>query len=149
VGMYDFRLHAPHLLSGGQKQRVAIAGVLAMKPKALILDEATAMLDPKGRQEVMDTVERLNREQGITVIWITHFMEEAARCRRVVVLHKGETVMDGRPEDVFTQAERLRALRLDVPPMVALGDLLRARGLNISRGAMDVSRMAREVLQCR
>ncbi|MBQ7454925.1 MAG: energy-coupling factor transporter ATPase, partial [Clostridia bacterium] len=126
VGMLDFIDRAPHLLSGGQKQRVAIAGILAMQPRALILDEATAMLDPKGRQEVFGTVERLNREQGITVIWITHFMEEAARCRRVIVMHEGECAMDGSPEEIFTQAERMRAMRLDVPPMVALGDLLRA-----------------------
>ena len=149
VGMLDFIDRAPHTLSGGQKQRIAIAGILAMQPRALILDEATAMLDPKGRQEVFDTVERLNREQGITVIWITHFMEEAARCRRVIVMHQGQSVMDGTPEEIFTQAERMRAMRLDVPPMVALGDLLRARGVNGSRSAMDVDAMAREVLACR
>ena len=149
VGMLDFIDRAPHTLSGGQKQRIAIAGILAMQPRALILDEATAMLDPKGRQEVFDTVERLNREQGITVIWITHFMEEAARCRRVIVMHQGQSVMDGTPEEIFTQAERMRAMRLDVPPMVALGDLLRARGVNVSRSAMDVDAMAREVLACR
>ena len=149
VGMLDFIDRAPHTLSGGQKQRIAIAGSLAMQPRALILDEATAMLDPKGRQEVFDTVERLNREQGITVIWITHFMEEAARCRRVIVMHQGQSVMDGTPEEIFTQAERMRAMRLDVPPMVALGDLLRARGVNVSRSAMDVDAMAREVLACR
>ena len=149
VGMLDFIDRAPHTLSGGQKQRIAIAGILAMQPRALILDEATAMLDPKGRQEVFDTVERLNREQGITVIWITHFMEEAARCRRVIVMHQGQNVMDGTPEEIFTQAERMRAMRLDVPPMVALGDLLRARGVNVSRSAMDVDAMAREVLACR
>ena len=149
VGMLEFIDRAPHTLSGGQKQRIAIAGILAMQPRALILDEATAMLDPKGRQEVFDTVERLNREQGITVIWITHFMEEAARCGRVIVMHQGQNVMDGTPQEVFTQAERMRAMRLDVPPMVALGDLLRARGVNVSRSAMDVERMAREVLACR
>lgn len=149
VGMLDFIDRAPHMLSGGQKQRIAIAGILAMQPRALILDEATAMLDPKGRQEVFGVVERLNREQGITVIWITHFMEEAARCRRVVVMDRGRCVMDGTPLQVFTQADRLRALRLDVPPMVALGDLLRARGIAVSRNAMDVESMAREVLACR
>ena len=149
VGMLDFIDRAPHMLSGGQKQRIAIAGILAMRPRALILDEATAMLDPKGRQEVFSVVERLNREQGITVIWITHFMEEAARCRRVVVMDQGRCVMDGTPREVFTQSEKLRAMRLDVPPMVALGDLLRARGLPISREAMDVESMAGEVLKCR
>ena len=148
VGMLEFIDRAPHTLSGGQKQRIAIAGILAMRPRALILDEATAMLDPKGRQEVFSVVERLNREKGITVVWITHFMEEAARCRRVIVMDKGKCVMDGTPREVFSQAEKLRSLRLDVPPMVALGDLLRARGLNISRDAMDVESMAGEVLKC-
>ncbi len=148
VGMLEFIDRAPHTLSGGQKQRIAIAGILAMRPRALILDEATAMLDPKGRQEVFSVVERLNREKGITVVWITHFMEEAARCRRVIVMDQGKCVMDGTPREVFSQAEKLRSLRLDVPPMVALGDLLRARGLNISRDAMDVESMAGEVLKC-
>ena len=149
VGMLDFIDRAPHMLSGGQKQRVAIAGILAMQPRALILDEATAMLDPKGRQEVFSVVERLNREKGITAVWITHFMEEAARCRRVIVMDHGQAVMDGTPQQVFTQADKMRAMRLDVPPMVALGDLLRARGLTISRDALDVESMAREVLACR
>ena len=149
VGMLDFVDRAPHMLSGGQKQRIAIAGILAMQPRALILDEATAMLDPKGRQEVFSVVERLNREQGMTVVWITHFMEEAAKCRRVVVMDQGRAVMDGTPEAVFSRAEEMRAMRLDVPPMVALGDLLRARGLNISKHAMDIESMAREVLSCR
>ena len=148
VGMLQFIERAPHMLSGGQKQRIAIAGILAMRPRALILDEATAMLDPKGRQEVFDIVQRLNREQGITVVWITHFMEEAARCGRVIVMHEGRCVMDGTPEQVFTRAEEMRAMRLDVPPMVALGDLLRAKGLPVSREAMDVDAMAREVLKC-
>jgi len=148
VGMLQFIERAPHMLSGGQKQRIAIAGILAMRPRALILDEATAMLDPKGRQEVFDIVQRLTREQGITVVWITHFMEEAARCGRVIVMHEGRCVMDGTPEQVFTRAEEMRAMRLDVPPMVALGDLLRAKGLPVSREAMDVDAMAREVLKC-
>ena len=148
VGMLDFIDRAPHMLSGGQKQRVAIAGILAMRPRALILDEATAMLDPKGREEVFSIVEQLNREQGITVVWITHFMEEAARCRRVVVMDGGRAVMDGTPQEVFTRAADMRRMRLDVPPMVALGDLLRARGVRISRDAMDVESMAKEVLKC-
>ena len=148
VGMLEFIDRAPHLLSGGQKQRIAIAGILAMQPQALILDEATAMLDPKGRDEVLAIVEKLNREQGITVVWITHFMEEAARCGRVVVMDGGHVVMDGEPQEVFTRAEDMRRMRLDVPPMVALGDLLRARGIKISREAMDVDSMAREVLKC-
>ena len=148
VGMLEFIDRAPHLLSGGQKQRIAIAGILAMQPQALILDEATAMLDPKGRDEVFAIVEKLNREQGITVVWITHFMEEAARCGRVVVMDGGHVVMDGEPQEVFTRAEDMRRMRLDVPPMVALGDLLRSRGMKISRDAMDIDSMAREVLKC-
>ena len=147
VGMLDFIDRAPHMLSGGQKQRIAIAGILAMHPQALILDEATAMLDPKGREEVFSIVEKLNREQGITVVWITHFMEEAARCGRVVVMDGGHIVMDGEPQEVFTRAEDMRRMRLDVPPMVALGDLLRSRGMKISRDAMDIDSMAREVLK--
>ena len=147
VGMLDFIDRAPHMLSGGQKQRIAIAGILAMQPQALILDEATAMLDPKGREEVFSIVEKLNREQGITVVWITHFMEEAARCGRVVVMDGGHIVMDGEPQEVFTRAEDMRRMRLDVPPMVALGDLLRSRGMKISRDAMDIDSMAREVLK--
>ena len=147
VGMLDFIDRAPHMLSGGQKQRIAIAGILAMQPQALILDEATAMLDPKGREEVFSIVEKLNREQGITVLWITHFMEEAARCGRVVVMDGGHIVMDGEPQEVFTRAEDMRRMRLDVPPMVALGDLLRSRGMKISRDAMDIDSMAREVLK--
>ena len=147
VGMLDFIDRAPHMLSGGQKQRIAIAGILAMQPQALILDEATAMLDPKGRDEVFAIVEKLNRERGITVVWITHFMEEAARCGRVVVMDGGHIVMDGEPQEVFTRAEDMRRMRLDVPPMVALGDLLRSRGMKISRDAMDIDSMAREVLK--
>jgi energy-coupling factor transport system ATP-binding protein len=148
VGMLPYIDRAPHNLSGGQKQRIAIAGILAMQPQALILDESTAMLDPRGRQEVFDVVRRLNREQNIAVVWITHFMEEAARCDRVVVMDKGQIVMDDTPKAVFSQADRLRAMRLDVPPMVALGDMLRARGLPIAHDAMDVAQMAKEVLKC-
>lgn len=147
VDMLPFIDRAPHMLSGGQKQRIAIAGVLAMRPRAMILDEATAMLDPRGRAEVFDTVSRLNREKGITVVWITHFMEEAARCGRVVVMDAGRAVMDGTPQEVFSQAERLRSMRLDVPPMVSLGDLLRERGLPVAREAMSVDALAKEVLR--
>ena len=107
---------APHMLSGGQKQRVAVAGVLAMQPEVMILDEATAMLDPSGREDVLNTVRKLNREQGMTVLWITHFMEEAAQADRVVVLDKGCVAMDGTPAEVFTRVEDIKALGLDVPP---------------------------------
>ncbi len=115
VGMYEYREHAPHLLSGGQKQRIAIAGVIAMEPKCIVLDEPTAMLDPKGRREVLDTVIRLNREKGITVILITHHMDEAAKADRVVVLHKGIVEMDGTPKEVFSQIEKLHSIGLRAP----------------------------------
>jgi energy-coupling factor transport system ATP-binding protein len=121
VNMTAFADRAPHLLSGGQKQRVAIAGILAMQPEALILDEATAMLDPSGRKDVLDTVKRLNSELGITVVWITHFMEEAIQADRVVVMHEGTIVMDGTPRQVFAQTKTIRAYRLDVPPMTQPG----------------------------
>lgn len=150
VGMLPFIDRAPHLLSGGQKQRVAIAGILAMQPEALVLDEATAMLDPSGRKEVFDTVLRLNREQGITVVWITHFMEEAARCGRVMVVHQGEKRMDGTPKEVFAQGETLRELRLDVPPMAQLCEMLSKRGVVMPRDILTVEEMEQEVLKrCR
>ena len=120
VGMYEYREHAPHLLSGGQKQRIAIAGVIAMEPKCIVLDEPTAMLDPKGRREVIDTVRRLNREKGITVILITHHMDEAAKAQRVVVLHKGKVAADGTPEAVFSQVELLHEIGLAAPETVEL-----------------------------
>lgn len=150
VGMLPFIDRAPHLLSGGQKQRVAIAGILAMQPEALILDEATAMLDPSGRREVFDTVLRLNKEQGITVVWITHFMEEAARCGRVLVVHQGEVRMDGTPKQVFSQGETLRAFRLDVPPMALLSEMLAQRGVALPKDILTVEEMETEVLKrCR
>ena len=150
TGMLEFSDRAPHLLSGGQKQRVAIAGILAMQPEALILDEATAMLDPQGRAEVLDTVLRLNREQGITVVWITHFMEEAVRCGRVMVIHGGEMRLDGTPKEVFSQGELLRSLRLDVPPMARLAEELISRGIDLPAGILSVEDMEREVLaRCR
>ena len=131
VGMYDFRMHAPHLLSGGQKQRVAIAGVLAMQPKVLVLDEPTAMLDPRGRREVMRTVETLRREKGITVILITHHMDEAAQADRVLLMDRGKLVMDGTPRQIFPKAGALRALSLDVPDAAALVHSLNADGMNL------------------
>ena len=149
VGMLPFIDRGPHTLSGGQKQRIAIAGILAMLPQALILDESTAMLDPRGRREVFDTVERLNREKGITVIWITHFMEEAARCQRAIVMHEGKVAMDGTPQEVFSRGDELRKIRLDVPPMANLACLLRDKGVNVPQHVMDVEGMAREVLKCR
>ena len=120
VGMYEYREHAPHLLSGGQKQRIAIAGVIAMEPKCIVLDEPTAMLDPKGRREVMQTILRLNKEKGITVVLITHHMDEAAQAQRVVVLHQGTVAADGTPREVFSQVEKLHSIRLAAPDTVEL-----------------------------
>ena len=120
VGMYEYREHAPHLLSGGQKQRIAIAGVIAMEPKCIVLDEPTAMLDPRGRKEVMETIEMLNREKRITVILITHHMDEAARAQRVIVLDKGKIAVDGTPEAVFSQVELLHSIGLAAPETVEL-----------------------------
>ena len=137
VGMYDYREHAPHLLSGGQKQRIAIAGVIAMEPKCIVLDEPTAMLDPRGRKEVMDTVLALNREKGITVVLITHHMDEAARAGRVVVLHKGEVVADGTPQQVFSQVELLHSIGLAAPETVELCYELNKLGFQLPLDKMD------------
>ena len=120
VGMYEYREHAPHLLSGGQKQRVAIAGVIAMEPKCIVLDEPTAMLDPKGRKEVIETVSRLNKDKNITVVLITHHMDEAAKADRVVVLSKGQVALDGSPKEVFSQVEKLHDMGLAAPETVEL-----------------------------
>ena len=131
VDMYEYRTHAPHLLSGGQKQRVAIAGVIAMEPKCIVLDEPTAMLDPKGRREVMETITRLNREKGITVVLITHHMDEAAQAQRVIVLSEGNAVLDGTPSEVFSQVDRLHELRLAAPDTVELCWELNKRGFTL------------------
>ena len=132
VKMYEYRRHAPSQLSGGQKQRVAIAGVIAMQPDCIILDEPTAMLDPQGRQEVIETVQRLNREQGITIVLITHYMEEAAKADRVVVIDDGKIMLDDKPEKVFSQVEKMKALGLDVPQVTELAYELQKMGVNIS-----------------
>ena len=142
VGMYDYREHAPHLLSGGQKQRVAIAGVIAMEPKCIVLDEPTAMLDPKGRREVMETVSRLNREKGITVVLITHHMEEAAQAQRVVVLHKGHVAADGSPKEVFSQVELLHNIGLAAPETVELCYELNSRGFALPLDQLNVDECA-------
>ena len=120
VGMYEYREHAPHLLSGGQKQRIAIAGIIAMEPRCIVLDEPTAMLDPKGRREVMETIQKLNRDKGITIILITHHMDEAAQAQRVVVLNDGEIAADGTPQAVFSQVELLHSIGLAAPETVEL-----------------------------
>ena len=142
VGMSEFVRHAPHLLSGGQKQRIAIAGVLAMEPDCVVLDEATAMLDPVGRREVLETVHRLNREKGITVVLITHHMNEAEQADRVVVMDDGHLVMDGTPAEVFTQVEKLRSMGLTVPDTVDLLDRLRRDGVDVPLTALTVENCA-------
>ena len=137
VGMYEYREHAPHLLSGGQKQRVAIAGIIAMEPKCIVLDEPTAMLDPRGRREVIDTVSQLNREKGITVVLITHHMDEAARADRVVVLDKGKIAADGTPKEVFRQVELLHSIGLAAPETVELCHELNGRGAGLPMDAIS------------
>ncbi len=151
VRMTDHAESAPHQLSGGQKQRVAIAGILAMQPSVIIADEATAMLDPSGRREVLKTIRRLNREKGITVVWITHFMEEAAQADRIVVMNKGQSVLTGTPREVFEQVETLREMHLDVPHMTDLSQDLRRAGMPLPAGILTVEEMAEEVckLVCR
>ena len=142
VGMREFVRHAPHLLSGGQKQRIAIAGVLAMEPACIVLDEATAMLDPVGRREVLSTVHRLNREKGITVVLITHHMDEAEEADRVVVMDGGKVAMDGTPREVFTQVDALRSMGLTVPDTVDLLDRLRRDGVDVPLDALTVEECA-------
>ena len=143
VGMYDFRLHAPHLLSGGQKQRVAIAGVIAMHPECIILDEPTAMLDPQGRDDVMQTILRLNREDGITMVLITHHMPEAALADRIIVMDEGGLVADGTPEEVFSQVALLRKAAMEVPDTTALCDELnRELGMSLPLDALSVESCA-------
>ncbi len=142
VGMYEYRTHAPHLLSGGQKQRIAIAGVLAMRPKCVVFDEPTAMLDPRGRRDVMDIIERMKKELGSTVILITHHMEEAARADRVVVMSDGKLVMDGPPREIFTRVEELEELGLTVPGTVRLMWELRRRGMDVPLATLTVDECA-------
>lgn len=137
VGMYQFRQHAPHLLSGGQKQRIAIAGVLAMEPRCVVLDEPTAMLDPIGRREVMETIKTLNKDSGVTVVLITHHMDEAAQAGRVVVMADGQIIEDGPPQTVFQKVEELRETGLDVPETVSLLYELRQAGLNVPLDALS------------
>ena len=142
VGMEQFARHAPHLLSGGQKQRIAIAGILAMEPECIVLDEATAMLDPAGRREVIDTVRRLNRERGITVVLITHHMAEAESADRVIVMNDGQVAMDGAPHEVFAQVEKLHQLGLAAPDTVELLHLLREAGIDVPLTGLTVDECA-------
>ncbi len=147
VGMYDFREHAPHLLSGGQKQRVAIAGVIAMRPRCIVLDEPTAMLDPRGRAEVLKTLRQLNQEHGITIALITHYMDEAARCDRVVVMDRGRLLMDGKPREVFSRVEELKAVGLDVPQVTELMHRLRQAGLPVREDIITEEECAAQLEQ--
>ena len=142
VGMSAYARHEPHRLSGGQKQRVAIAGILAMEPNCIILDEATAMLDPLGRKEVIETVEALNREKGMTVLSITHYMNEAARADRVIVIDDGLVIMDGTPREVFAAPEKLLAAGLDVPQCTSLVHALRAKGIALAEDPVTVEECA-------
>lgn len=143
VGMTEFAKHSPHQLSGGQKQRIAIAGMIAIMPECIVFDESTAMLDPKGRKEVMDTIETLNRDKGITVITITHNMEEAVRADKVVVIDRGRIVKQGSPKEVFSRPEELWGLGLSVPQVTELFDMLRCLGANLPEGVISEEEGAR------
>ena len=147
VGMYEYREHAPHLLSGGQKQRVAIAGVIAMEPKCIVLDEPTAMLDPKGRREVMETIRKLNKDKDITVVLITHHMDEAAQAQRVVVLHQGEVALDGDPREVFAHVEKLHEIRLAAPETVELCWELNKEGFNLPLTRLNAEECAQTLYE--
>lgn len=149
VDMYEMRERQPHLLSGGQKQRVAIAGIIAMRPDCIIFDEATAMLDPSGRAEVMNTIKRLNKEYNITVLHITHFMEEAVEADRVVVMEKGRKVFEGTPREVFNHVGELKRIGLDVPYMTELSHLLAEEGIDIKQDVLTVDEMVGELCQLR
>lgn len=141
VDMLHYRLHSPHQLSGGQKQRVAIAGMISMRPRCIVLDEPTAMLDPEGRREVMSTIHRLNKEEGITILHITHHMDEVIAADRVIVMDEGQIVLQGTPRDVFSQVDLLRQLHLDVPQVTDLAQRLQGRGYSIPQGILTVNEM--------
>lgn len=145
VGMLEYRSHSPNKLSGGQKQRVAIAGIMAMKPECIVLDEPTAMLDPNGRKEVIRTITRLNREEKVTVLLITHYMEEVIDADKVIVMDEGKIVMEGTPREVFTRVEKLKQYRLDVPQVTELAYELRKSGLAIPEGILTVDELVREI----
>ncbi len=147
VGMSKFKHHAPHLLSGGQKQRVAIAGVLAMNPKVIVFDEPTAMLDPKGRREFISTIKRLNKEHNTTIVLITHNMDEAVCADRVVVINDGEIVIEDEPKKVFSQADKMKELGLDVPQVTALCHELKKRGIDIKTNVIDVDECVEEIMR--
>ena len=147
VGMYEYRKHAPHLLSGGQKQRIAIAGILAMRPKCIVLDEPTAMLDPSGRNEVMKTIKEVNKKFGITIILITHYMDEAAQADRIIVMDKGEKVMEGVPREIFSKVEKIKSIGLDVPQVTELAYELQKEGVDISTEILNIDEMVNALCQ--
>lgn len=147
VDMYEFRNKAPHYLSGGQKQRVAIAGIIAMKPNCIIFDEPTAMLDPSGRKEVINTIKKLNKEENKTIIHITHFMDEAVDANRVIVMEKGKVIMEGKPREIFSQVEKLKNLGLDVPSMTELSYELKKQNIDISSDILTVEEMVESLCQ--
>lgn len=147
VGMYEYRKHAPHLLSGGQKQRIAIAGILAMRPKCIVLDEPTAILDPSGRNEVMKTIKEVNKKFGITIILITHYMDEAAQADRIIVMDKGEKVMEGVPREIFSQVEKIKSIGLDVPQVTELAYELQKEGVDISTEILNIDEMVNALCQ--
>lgn len=147
VGMYEYRKHAPHLLSGGQKQRIAIAGILAMRPKCIVLDEPTAMLDPSGRNEVMKTIKEVNKKFGITIILITHYMDEAAQADRIIVMDKGEKVMEGVPREIFSQVKKIKSIGLDVPQVTELAYELQEEGVDISTEILNIDEMVNALCQ--
>lgn len=147
VNMYEYRKHAPHLLSGGQKQRVAIAGIIAMRPKIIILDEPTAMLDPSGREEVMKTIRQLNEEYNITIVHITHFMEEAVQGDRIVVMEEGKIIIDDTPRNVFKNVELLKSIGLDVPQVTELAHELIKEGVPLNEGILNIEEMVEAICQ--
>ena len=147
VNMYEYRHHSPSQLSGGQKQRIAIAGIIAMQPDCIILDEPTAMLDPQGRREVMATIHRMNREKGITIVLITHYMDEAAQCDRVVVMDKGSIVLDDTPAKVFSQVEKVKAIGLDVPQAAELAWELRKAGYDMPEDILNEQECAQAIMK--
>ena len=145
VGMYNYRKHEPHKLSGGQKQRVAIAGIIAMEPHYIILDEPTAMLDPEGRRDVMKAIKRLNRELGITVVFITHYMEEAVEADRIVVMDDSRLLMDGTPKEVFANPQKIRRIGLDVPQTCQLAELLKNDGINLKNDLLSIDELVENI----
>jgi len=147
VGMTEYMKHSPNLLSGGQKQRIAIAGILAMKPDCIILDEPTAMLDPQGRKEVIDTIYKLNREENITIILITHYMEEAIKADHVIVMDAGEISMEGTPKEIFSQVEKIKAIALDVPQVTEVAYNLNKLGIHLPKDILSIEEMVGAICQ--